>query len=503
MHLTYEAAWYPSQEQQVIIQDQMRRFQSVKRLAFKQLQQGQKRQSIVTQVRKQGLLTNARYIRSAIEEAKALIKAQHQLVHLYCQESAWKVQQTTTRLTRYQNCLMSQAAKLTKKQSQKQMGLHARVQKAQASLVKWQTHSTQKTIPSVVFGGKPALRSYQQGKLSKKSWQRRRNNGVYCVGEQNKQGNANLRLEYNALTQEFVFSMLLDRGNRNERLTAPLFVPAKYQFLFEDLAQGQTAYTVRILFPPNGFSIRVLLTMEQKFSGITNNQGIAGIDLNPTGLAITLVHPNGNYRRSKWFPCPDLMYAQTNKRNWQIGNLIAQALEWIASHQINTVSLEALRFLKRFGTNHSFNRLKSNFVYRKLIHTIQAQALRSHMTIKEVNPAYTSVVGQIKYQRCYGLNTHQAAALVIARRGLGLNEKLYAHINGHQQVLVVPPMEGWSHKQSRWFTREKDEFTAHLSKLTSKVQGDPPRLIPRRQGSGGGIIPRSHTLTPGLGAPVP
>jgi len=503
MHLTYEAAWYPSQEQQVIIQDHMRRFQSVKRLAFKQRLEGQARQLIVNQVREHGLLSNARYIRSAIEEAKALIRAQHQLVDLYRQESAWKVRRTTTCLTQYQQTLTQQSTKLSKKQYQKLKNLHTQLQKAQASLAKWQAHCTQKTIPSVVFGGKNSLQLYQRGKLSKKKWQCRRNNGIYCIGERNKKGNANLRLEYDAITQKFQFSMLLDQGAKNEQLTAPLFVPAKCQPLFQHLAQGNTAYTVRVLFPPNGFSVRVLITTEQSPTGISNKKGMAGIDLNPQGLAVTLVHPNGNYRHSKWFPCPDLIYARIGKRNWLIGNLITQVFDWIASYQVNTISIESLRFLKRFETNKSFNRLKANFVYQKLIHTIQAQALRFQMQIKGINPAYTTIVGEHKYQQCHGLSSHQASALVIARRGLGLNDKLYAYTNGHQQVLVVPPMEGWTNKQIHWFAREIDEFTAHLSNLMSKVQVGSPRLITRRQGSGGGIVPRSHTPTPGTGASVP
>lgn len=100
------------------------------------------------------------------------------------------------------------------------------------------------------------------------------------------------------------------------------------------------------------------------------------------------------------------------------------------------------------------------------------------------------------------MNNHQAAALVIARRGLGFIEKLYAHINGKRLVLVVPPMEGWSSKQIHRFSREVDEFTAHLSNLTSKASVGYPRLFTRRQGSGGGIVPRDHTPTPGTGASV-
>lgn len=39
-----------------------------------------------------------------------------------------------------------------------------------------------------------------------------------------------------------------------------------------------------------------------------------------------------------------------------------------------------------------------------------------------VNPAYTSFIGRLKYGHEFDHNTHQAAAMMIARRGLGLKD---------------------------------------------------------------------------------
>lgn len=502
MQLTFEAAWFPSIEQHQIIQDHMRRFQIVKRVAFKYLLKGYTRQPIVAIIRELNLLNNARYIRSAIEEARTIIKAQQKLVSLYYKENTWKAKQATQYLKDYQQTLNKRQKPYTKKQYQKLKGLHSCLQKTQSIQMKWQIHQKNKTIPSIVFGGKKNLHLYQQGKITKGEWTKRRNNGIYCVGEKNTRGNANLRLHYDPLTDAFTFSMLLDRDRRSERLKAFLYIPAKYKSLFRRIAQGKEKYSVRVLYSTKRTFYRVLVTIDHITDFISNNKGIAGIDLNPSGIAITLVFPDGNYRCSKWFSSPELVYARKEKRNWLIGNLVKKALNWITLYQLNTLALENLTFYKQFGPNKKFNRIKANFVHKKFIQTIQAQAIKQKITIKSINPAYTSILGKIKYQRCYGLNTHQAAALVIARRGLGLNEKLYAHINGKRSVLVVPPMEGWTSKQIHRLSCEIDEFTAHLSNSTGKVSVGLPRLITRRQGSGGGIVPRDHTPTPGKGAPV-
>ncbi len=247
MQITLEAAWYPSTVQHQIIQDHMRRFQIVKRVAFKCLLKGHARQTIVTRIRKLNLLSNARYIRSAIEEAKAIIQAQQKLVSLYCKESTWKIQQTRRRLKDYQQTLNQIQRPFTIKQYQKLKGLHTRFLKAQSIQMKWQTHQKNKTIPSIVFGGKKNLQLYRQGKISKEEWTKRRNNGIYCVGERNRRGNANLRLHYDPLTDTFTFSMLLDRGRRSEQLRAFLYIPTKYKTLFRHLAAGEEKYTVRVL----------------------------------------------------------------------------------------------------------------------------------------------------------------------------------------------------------------------------------------------------------------
>ncbi|MGE5658843.1 MAG: hypothetical protein ACM37W_19775, partial [Actinomycetota bacterium] len=39
-----------------------------------------------------------------------------------------------------------------------------------------------------------------------------------------------------------------------------------------------------------------------------------------------------------------------------------------------------------------------------------------------VNPAYSSIIGLVKYLRMYGLASDEAAALVIGRRGMRLKE---------------------------------------------------------------------------------
>ncbi|MEW6064244.1 MAG: hypothetical protein ACOY3U_13550, partial [Bacillota bacterium] len=65
------------------------------------------------------------------------------------------------------------------------------------------------------------------------------------------------------------------------------------------------------------------------------------------------------------------------------------------------------------------NTIKSQHELVKFLAYAERRALREGVPVFKVKPAFTSVIGILKYQHQYGLSSHQAAALVIARRGLG------------------------------------------------------------------------------------
>ena len=62
--------------------------------------------------------------------------------------------------------------------------------------------------------------------------------------------------------------------------------------------------------------------------------------------------------------------------------------------------------------------------YAQLLQAIERRATKNRVEVKKINPAFTSKVGILKYQEQYSLNRHTAAALVIARRGLGIMETI-------------------------------------------------------------------------------
>jgi len=65
----------------------------------------------------------------------------------------------------------------------------------------------------------------------------------------------------------------------------------------------------------------------------------------------------------------------------------------------------------------------SGFAYSKVSTGLRSAAFRRGVEIIVVNPAYTSTIGAVNHARRLGISVHCAAALAIARRGLGLAER--------------------------------------------------------------------------------
>ena len=71
------------------------------------------------------------------------------------------------------------------------------------------------------------------------------------------------------------------------------------------------------------------------------------------------------------------------------------------------------------GESRRYSRMLSSFSYGKVKAYFLSRGCRQGVEVHQVNPAFSSVVGRVKFMERYGLSVHQAAALVLARRLLG------------------------------------------------------------------------------------
>ncbi|MBC7475092.1 MAG: IS200/IS605 family element transposase accessory protein TnpB [Candidatus Sericytochromatia bacterium] len=155
--------------------------------------------------------------------------------------------------------------------------------------------------------------------------------------------------------------------------------------------------------------------------------GTVGIDINADHISMTEVDRNGNLLFTH-----DFKLNLKDKTSEQSTNNIALAVKEITDYAVKVnkpIVIESLDFSQKrlelkSGINKKYNVMLNSFAYAKIIELFKSRCFDKGLEVIEVNPAFTSKIGKFKYQNLYKLTTHQAASLVIARRGLLSYQKI-------------------------------------------------------------------------------
>ncbi|EEL51704.1 MULTISPECIES: IS200/IS605 family accessory protein TnpB-related protein [Bacillus cereus group] len=158
----------------------------------------------------------------------------------------------------------------------------------------------------------------------------------------------------------------------------------------------------------------------------SKSDGVIGMDCNLDHFAWANVTKDGNYKGSG-----SLKFSVMGKSTGQVTKIIeAEAIRLVdlAKQYNKPIVMEKLDTTQsktgdRYGSKKA-NRMKSMFAYRKMTSAIVNRADKMGVAVFQVNPAYTSISGKMKYMRKLGISIHQSAAYTIGRRGLGYKEKL-------------------------------------------------------------------------------
>jgi len=272
------------------------------------------------------------------------------------------------------------------------------------------------TQEGALFGGKKAWEDLQSGKITKDEWQAKRNNQLYASGDSGKKRHGNTCIRIDPKNSRILVN---DPSRYGKWIEGKLYLPTKFK---PDL----TCYSVRLIHRNGKFEVKI--TWEEKTPEITTDprNGCIGIDTNPGGLGLALVSPDGNLLAHQFKVLERIQFARSEKRDYDIG---VMAKEVVAEAKLKgmPIALERLEFSQKkkpAGTEYrKFRRMKSNFCYRKILNAIRSKAAKEGVEVVEVDPAFTSVLGKLKYAAPLSLSPHVAAALVIGRRAYGMLEK--------------------------------------------------------------------------------
>ena len=204
-------------------------------------------------------------------------------------------------------------------------------------------------------------------------------------------------------------------------------------------------------FKPDGKGWRVFVTTEMMDVPVVTDRkcGTIGVDLNADHLAVAETDASGNCVNA--WRVPLVTYGKnTHQAEALIGDAVAGVVQY-AREVGKPIVIEKLDFRQKKavleGESRKYSRMLSSFSYGKIKAYFVSRGYRRGVEINQVNPAYSSVIGRVKFMERYGLSVHQAAALVLARRSLGCSERIPRRRecpvgNGVQVAFTVPARKG-------------------------------------------------------------
>jgi IS605 OrfB family transposase len=203
---------------------------------------------------------------------------------------------------------------------------------------------------------------------------------------------------------------------------------------------------------------------------LTKYYGVLGVDINarPLHLALAVVEPDGNLRKYTTISLEEVI--RIRERYKEKSSNVLDNFYWLVAHQVVdlaknegvAIAIENIFNLPkgfRGDGNKKLRRILGRFAYRSILERIVRVASKEGVEVWGVNPAYTSVIGMLKYAPMHSLSKDVAAAYVIGRRALGFSEKVPKR---YLQLMASPE---YREAVINWFDQE-------LRALEEKIGGE-------------------------------
>ena len=216
------------------------------------------------------------------------------------------------------------------------------------------------------------------------------------------------------------------------------------------------------------------------------SKGAIGVDFNEGHIAATVVDKHGNFVMARRFELN--LYGLSSLQAKDKIRCVARDVVKFAKELGLPIVGEALDFVKKKLSMAGFSakraRKLSSLHYSAWGNALMSRCLKDGVALRLVNPAYTSLIGCVKFAASIGLSVHNSAARVIARRGMNLSERLpkasVVYPDGVGLHVTLNPVVNTGHRHV-WFSWAKVGKTvnaarvAHFSAKTSPAAGHTPK----------------------------
>ncbi len=290
----------------------------------------------------------------------------------------------------------------------------------------------------VVFGGKRLFEKLCKNHLSgkareklKKQWRELRKGTLISIGSKADKGNrltrfedlnGQLHLRISTGNREFIYAKVLREpsNSKDKWITFMAMLLESWQ------THSYFPYTVELKLRDGEIYGSVSFEIPTPKVKYTKENGVIAIDTNasPIHLAIAEVSKTGELQSYQTISLHHLLGLSQNSKDHQ---------EWILAHQIvdlatqkgKAIAIENLKKLKRGMRGDGKATLRKRLHQwnaKKFLQKLKRVAMFKGVEVIEVHPAYTSIIGMLKYAPQLNIDKDIAGAYVIGRRALGFKE---------------------------------------------------------------------------------
>ena len=276
----------------------------------------------------------------------------------------------------------------------------------------------------VIFGGKFNFFQRLRKKISKEDYRNNRLLAIYSQGEILSKGNRKFKLDLDSNSIIFKFS-----SKKHIRLQLPSL---RKNYLYEltkleELCSNKKAsFSVELKLDAISITFDETLVYPSDYQGFDNR--VAAIDMNPSSIGFSISEFDGDNQSVLYSELIDFSYYmrnlhkasndkkskyQNNKQKHELREVAKRLISICKSFKVSQFGIEDLNF--------KFNNLGSKAINRKnnnkwkricLVQAIRKQCILNNIEFKEVNPVYSSFIGNLNHNYPDAI----AASLELARR---------------------------------------------------------------------------------------
>jgi len=307
-----------------------------------------------------------------------------------------------------------------------------------SAIYKAKQYSTDK---KVVFGGKALFeklcknrnKKSKERQQLKRKWKEQRQGTLISIGSKADKGNRLMRFE----NVNGELHLRITTGNREFIYAKVLRKPSNEKDKWNTfLTMLQTSWQSKVYFP---YTVELKLRNGEIYGNVsfdypepeiwlTKEYGVIAIDTNasPLHLALAEVSPDGNLLSYQTISLHEFMSYSKNRRDYEEW-LLAYRIVEIAKEKGKAIAIENLKKVNKGFRGNGKAKLRKRLHYwnfKGLLSKIERTAKLNGVEVIKVNPAFTSVIGTLKYAPQLGIDKDIAGAYVIGRRALGFKEEV-------------------------------------------------------------------------------